>query len=84
LSAIRVVTINYNSEKDGDYVEFEKNKFKFIDNKANSLSKLGIWLSQESAQYSGTQRTAIYIPQEQVLCFKRQFHNDNASTFKRV
>jgi hypothetical protein len=84
LSAIRVVTINYHSEKDGDYINFEGNRYKKWSNKDEPLLKIGVYVGRDSIKNGSSTRTAIYVPSEKSLCFRTNEYTNDTATFKMV
>lgn len=84
LTAIRIVTISYDTEKDGDFVTFEGVRFKRHSNQDEPIRKIGVYLGNESVKYRSSTRTAIYVPSEKSLCFRESEYNNNTSTFKMV
>lgn len=83
-SAIRVVIINYNVEKDGDSVLFEGKRFKSHSFTDELLDNLGIKLKGADFEAGSFERVAIYFPSEKSLCFKKDPYSSYTHTFKMV
>lgn len=84
LSSIRIVQITYNSEKDGDFVTFEGQRFEYHSTNAETLENLGIGFNGNSVKDGSYQKTAIYIPSERVLCFKTSYRSTFPFVFKMI
>ena len=87
LTAIRIITIQYNYSENGDIVKFGGMKFKLYSTKENIIYSMGIILSDYSIKENT--RTAIYIPKEESIYFIRtketsSLRSSQAAQFKLV
>ena len=67
LSAIRIVEIDFNDRNKNDIITFENRKFEKIYSDMERVQEIGLYMGAKSVR--DNKRTAIYFPQEGLLCF---------------
>ncbi len=67
LSAIRIVEIDFNDRDKNDIITFENRKFERVYSDMEKVQEIGLYMGAKSVR--DNKRTAIYFPQEGLLCF---------------
>ncbi len=67
LSAIRIVEIDFNDRDKNDIITFENRKFEKVYSDMERVQEIGLYMGAKSVR--DNKRTAIYFPQEGLLCF---------------
>jgi hypothetical protein len=67
LSAIRIVEIDFNDRDKNDIITFENRKFEKVYSDMEKVQEIGLYMGAKSVR--DNKRTAIFFPQEGLLCF---------------
>jgi len=67
LSATRIVEIDFNDRDKNDIITFENRKFEKVYSDMEKVQEIGLYMGAKSVR--DNKRTAIYFPQEGLLCF---------------
>lgn len=67
LSAIRIVEIDFNDREKNDIITFENRKFEKVYSDMEKVQEIGLYMGSKSVR--DDKRTAIFFPQEGLLCF---------------
>lgn len=68
---MRIVEIDFDRKEKNDVITFEGRKFERVIPNPEPLREFGIYLGEKAAK--GDKRTAIFIPQEGLLCFLNSY-----------
>ena len=71
IAAMRIVEIDFDLQQKNDVITFEGRKFEKVVPNPEPLREYGIYLGEKAAK--GDKRTAIFIPQEGLLCFLNSY-----------
>jgi hypothetical protein len=67
LSAIRIVEIDFNDRDKNDIITFENRKLEKVYSDMERVQEIGVYMGAKSVR--DNKRTAIFFPQECLLCF---------------
>ena len=84
LSTIRVVEIDFDAKEKNDIITFENRKFEKVASDMEIVQEIGLYMGIKSVR--GNKRTAIFFPQEGLLCFLRTHssYSPNGVTYRLV
>ena len=82
LSAVRIVKIDFDRKEKNDVITFEGRKFEKVFPNPEPLREFGIYLGEKSAK--GDKRIAIFIPEEDLLCFLSSYSYDANNVTYRI
>ena len=71
LSAIRIVEIDFVTKDKNDIITFENRKFEKVASDMEIVQEIGLYMVAKSVR--DNKRTAIFFPQEGLLCFLRSY-----------
>ena len=81
LSAIRVIEIEYDRQQKNEIITFEGRRFEKVIPNPEPLREVGIYLGEKSV--NNNKRTAIFIPQDGLLCFLSSYsYSANTVTYR--
>ena len=82
LSTIRVVEIDFDAKEKNDIITFENRKFEKVASDMESVQEIGLYMGIKSVR--DNKRTAIFFPQEGLLCFLRTHssYSSNGVTYR--
>ncbi|MBC7408708.1 MAG: hypothetical protein H7339_10000 [Arcicella sp.] len=82
LSAIRIVEIDFDTKDKNDIITFENRKFEKVASDMEIVQEIGLYMVAKSVR--DNKRTAIFFPQEGLLCFLRSYssYSSNGVTYQ--
>ena len=82
LSAIRIVEIDFDTKDKNDIITFENRKFEKVASDMEIVQEIGLHMVAKSVR--DNKRTAIFFPQEGLLCFLHSYssYSSNGVTYR--